>query len=108
MSPVFLKNPRRVEALCCLLQIALQAYQTLERVYRNQVGADEPVQVRRMTAEQLLRAFAVYGLVVTRSPVGRVVHTTRLSKRQRQLLDRLHFPTPAQRLNHILRPEPSG
>jgi hypothetical protein len=32
VSPVFLQSPRRVEALACLLQIALQVYQVLERL----------------------------------------------------------------------------
>jgi uncharacterized protein DUF4277 len=108
VSPIFLKTPRRVEALLCLLQIALQAYQTLERLYRNNVGPDEPAAVRRLTTERMLRTFGVYGLIVTRGPVGRVVQTTRLTYRQQELLDRLHFPTPAQRLRQLLRPEPSG
>jgi hypothetical protein len=34
VRPVFLKSPRRVEALVTLLQLALQAYQVLERRYR--------------------------------------------------------------------------
>jgi hypothetical protein len=55
-----------------------------------------------------LRIFSVYGLLVSRTTYGRVVHTTRRSNRQRQILDRLRFPTPAQRLNQILRPEASG
>jgi hypothetical protein len=108
VSPVFLKSPRRVEALACLLHIALQIYQVLERLYRQRVPADAPVREQRLTTERLLRIFSVYGLLVTRTAYGRVVHTTRLSNRQRQILERLHFPTPAQRLNRILRPEPSG
>src|SRR5262245_11954275 len=40
--PVFLKSPRRVEALVTLLQIALQAYQVLERRYRQTVPAEAP------------------------------------------------------------------
>jgi hypothetical protein len=108
VSPVFLKSPRRIEALACLLQIALQLYQVLERLYRQAVAADEAASERRLTTERLLRIFSVYGLLVTRTPLGRVVQTTRLSNRQRQILDRLHFPTPAQTLNRILRPEPSG
>jgi hypothetical protein len=35
VRPVFLKSPRRVKALVTLLQIALQAYQVLERRYRR-------------------------------------------------------------------------
>jgi hypothetical protein len=106
VSPVFLKSPRRVEALVCLLEIALQAYQVLERLYRQRVAPEEPAGEARLTAERMLRIFAVYGLLVTHTTVGRVVHTTRLSNRQRQILQRLHFPTPAQILNRKLRPPP--
>ena len=105
---MFLKSPRRVEALACLLQIALQVYQILERLYRQSVAADAPVGEQRLTAERLLRIFSVYGLLVTRTACGRVVQPTRMSHRQRQILERLHFPTPAQRLNRILRPDPGG
>jgi transposase len=67
VSPVFLKSPRRVEALVCLLQVALQAYQVLERLYRQRVPEDEPCTQKRMTAESLLRIFQVYGLVLERN-----------------------------------------
>lgn len=107
VSPVFLKSPRRVEALLCLLQVALQAYQVLERLYRQNVAPDEAPTEKRLTAERMLRIFQVYGLYVERTRVGRVVHTTRLSNRQKQILHRLRFPTPAQRLNHILAPPPT-
>ena len=59
VRPVFLKSPRRVEALVTLLQIALQAYQVLERRYRQTVAADAPVSEQRMTAETRLRHFRV-------------------------------------------------
>src|SRR5262249_56210013 len=38
VRPVFLKSPRRVEALVCLMQVALTAYQLLERLYRQSVA----------------------------------------------------------------------
>jgi transposase len=107
VSPVFLKSPRRVEALICLLQIALQAYQVLERLYRQNVPTEEAPAEKRLTAERMLRIFQVYGLIVERTAVGRVVHTTRLSCRQKQILYRLGFPTPAQTLSQILLPQPS-
>jgi Domain of unknown function (DUF4277) len=107
VSPVFLKSPRRVEALVCLLQVALQAYQVLERLYRQNVAPDEAPAEKRLTAERMLRIFQVYGLYVERTRVGRVVHTTRLSNRQKQILHRLRFPTPAQRLTRILAPPPT-
>ena len=34
VHPIFLKSPSRVEALVCLLQIALLVFQILERRYR--------------------------------------------------------------------------
>lgn len=108
VSPVFLKSPRRVEALVCLLQVALQAYQVLERLFRQSVPTEESQAEKRMTAESLLRVFRVYGLLVSNTRVGRVVHCTRLSNRQKQILHRLNFPTPAQILARILLPEPSG
>jgi transposase len=108
VSPVFLKSPRRVEALVCLLQIALQAYQVLERLYRQSVPSEDSQAEKRMTAESLLRIFRVYGLLISNTRVGRVVHSTRLSNRQKQILHRLNFPTPAQILARILLPEPFG
>lgn len=108
VSPVFLKSPRRVEALVCLLQVALQAYQVLERLYRQSVLAEESRTEKRMTTECLLRIFQVHGLLVSNTPVGRVVHTTRLSNRQKQILHRLNFPTPAQTLARILAVAPFG
>jgi hypothetical protein len=108
VRPVFLKSPRRVEALVTLLQIALQAYQVLERRYRQTVAADAPVSEQRMTAETLLRHFRVYGCIVTWENVGRVIHATRLTSRQRQILNQLSLPTPAQTLRRILDPVPTG
>jgi Domain of unknown function (DUF4277)/Transposase DDE domain len=107
VSPVFLKSPRRVEALVCLLQVALQAYQVLERLYRQSVSEEASQQEQRMTTEQLLRAFQVYGLLECDTNCGRVIHPTRMSNRQRQILNHLHFPTPAQTLERLLLPQPS-
>jgi hypothetical protein len=108
VRPVFLKSPRRVEALVTLLQIALQAYQVLERRFRQTVPEDAPASEQRMTAESLLRQFRVYGCIVTSENVGRVIHATRLTSRQRQILNQLSLPTPAQTLRRILHPVPTG
>lgn len=107
VAPAFLKSPSRIEALVCLLEIALQAYQVLERLYRTQVLAEEARDERRMTAERMLRTFQVYGLYIERIPIGNVVHTTRLTERQKQILSRLGFPTPEEMLRRMLRPPPS-
>lgn len=108
VRPVFLKTPRRVEALVCLLQLALQAYQVLERRYRQTIAADAPVAEYRMTSESLLRQFQVYGLIIQRSPVGRVVYATRLTSRQRHILNQLSYPTPARVLSRTLDAVPTG
>jgi hypothetical protein len=108
VRPVFLKSPRRVESLVTLLQIALQIYQVLERRYRQTVPADAPANEQRMTAEALLRQFRVYGCVVTSEKLGQVVHATRLTSRQRQILNQLSLATPAQTLRRILQPVPTG
>jgi len=108
VRPVFLKSPRRVEALVTLLQIALQAYQVLERRYRQTVPEEAPASEQRLTAETLLRQFRVYGCIVTSEKVGRVIHATRLPSRQRQILNQLSLPTPAQTLRRILHPVLTG
>ena len=108
VRPVFLKSPRRVEALVCLLHIALQTHQLLERLYRQRMPANAPANERRCTAETLLREFKVCGVLVDRTTLGPVVRATRPSARQRQILSRLGLPTVAQTLARTLPPAPTG
>ena len=108
VRPVFLKSPRRVEALVCLLSVALTAYQLLERFYRQSVPADADATEWHRTTESLLRAFRGYGLIERRTRLGRVVHATRLTAEQARVLQQLHFPTPAQLLAQVLVPLPAG
>jgi transposase len=108
VRPVFLKSPERVEAMLCLLQLALQAQQVLERRYRQTIERDAPLREQRMTVESLRREFRVYGLLIRQSPIGRVVHATRLTSRQRRILNQLSLPTPAQTLARTLTPVPTG
>lgn len=108
VRPVFLKTPRRVEALVCLMQVALTAYQLLERLYRRSVPQRATVEEQRRTAESLLREFRSYGLIERRTRLGRVVQGTRLTGRQQQILLQLRFPTPARLLAQILPPLPLG
>jgi transposase len=108
VSPVFLKSPRRVEALVCLLQIALQVYQMLERLYRQRVPAAAPRSEKRLSAETILRTFEVQGLLVEQTAVGRVVHATHPTRRQRQILDQLGLATPATYIAQRLAPVPTG
>lgn len=108
VTPVFLKTPRRVEALVSLLFLGLQAYMTLERLYRQRVaGVGEPKE-QRTTAEQILRQFEVCGLVIRQSPLGELVRASQLSAEQRRILNQLSLPTPAQILRRNLDPPPSA
>ena len=94
VRPVFLKSCQRVEALVCLLQVALTAYQLLERLYRQSVAADADALELHRTTESLLRAFRGYGLIERSTRLGRVVHATRLTSEQSRILQQLGFPTP--------------
>ena len=107
VHPVFLKNPRRVEALVHLLLIALTAYYLIQRQYRQQVEPTASETEKRTTTETILRAFQNYTLLIERKPFGRVVYATVLSARQRQILQRLNVPTPAQMLSRKLLQPPS-
>jgi transposase len=108
VRPVFLKSCQRVEALVCLMQVALTAYQMLERFYRQSVPADaDPLELHR-TTESLLREFRGYGLIERTTPLGRVVHATRLTSEQARVLRQLGFPTPAKLLAQVLAPLPLG
>jgi transposase len=106
VRPVFLKSPRRVEALVCLMQVALTAYQLLERFYRQSAPEGATAAEQRRTAESLLREFRSYGLIERQTRLGRVVRATRLTARQQQILRQLGFPSPAQLLAQVLPPLP--
>lgn len=102
VRPLFLKSAERVEALVYLLKIALTAYQLLQRLYRQAVPANAPVADQRLTTESILRAFRTCALVKEETPLGCVIHPLQLTKRQRHLLARLNFPSPAQTLSRRL------
>jgi transposase len=108
VRPVFLKSPRRVEALVSLLHIALQTHQLLERLWRQRVPDDARESEKRCTADTLLRDFKVCGLLARRTRVGRVISATKLSTRQQEILSRLKLPTPGQTLARTLPPVPTG
>jgi len=107
LAPVFLKTPRRVEALVSVLFLALQAYMTMERLYRQRVPSDAAPSERRMTAEGILRSFRLCGLTVRDCPAGEVVSATALSANQRRILHHLSLPTPAKTLQKNLRAPPT-
>ncbi len=102
VHPVFLKTPRRVEALVFLMMITLTLYFLLQRLYRQSVPAEAPLKERRTTTETILRAFSRYMLLIHHRRLGREVQTTRLTTRQRQILNQLGFDTPAQILSRRL------
>jgi hypothetical protein len=106
VRPLFLKSPERVEALVYLLKIALTAYHLIQRRYRQAVPEDAPAPERRLTTESILRAFRVCSLVKETTALGCVIHPVQLTSRQREILTRLHFPTPAQTLCKRLPPYP--
>jgi len=102
VHPVFLKSPRRVEALVFLLMITLTLYFLIQRIYRQNVPDDASVKERRTTTQTILRAFNNYMLIIHRTRLGREVQPTRLTTRQRQILQQLGFDTPAQILSRRL------
>jgi len=102
VHPVFLKSPRRVEALVFLMMIALTAYFLLQRMYRKSLPAKASPKEQRTTTQTLLRAFSSYMLLIHHSRLGREVQPTRLTTRQREILQRLGFDTPAQILSRQL------
>jgi len=106
VTPIFLKTPRRVEALVSLLFLALQANMTLERLYRQTAPLNAQPQQRRMTAEKILRTFDVCGLIVEDHPYGECVHAAALTSEQRSILSQLSLPTPTQILRNNLDPPP--
>jgi len=82
VTPIFLKTPRRVEALVSLLFLALQAYMTLERLYRQSVPANAKPAQHRMTAENILNKFRVCCLIVEQQPYGELLQAARLTAEQ--------------------------
>lgn len=102
VRPVFLQSPQRVEALVFLMMIALTLYYLLQRQYRQAVPAKAKPKERRTTTLTLMRAFANYTLLIHQTRLGQEVQTTQLTTRQRQILQQLGFPTPAQILRRRL------
>ena len=102
VHPVFLQSPRRVEALVFLMMIALTTYYLLQRIYRQSVPPDATGKQRRTTAETILRTFSTYTLIIQKTRLGRIVHPTRLTRQQRDMLGLLGFHTPAQILSRKL------
>ena len=102
VRPLFLHTPERVEALVFLLLAVLMLYYLLLRLYRQSVPADASAKEQRTTTETILQAFSSYCLLIHRTRLGREVQPTRLTTRQREILNQLGFSTPAQILSQRL------
>jgi len=105
VRPVFLHSPRRIEALMFLMVIALMVHYLIQRTYRASQPEDAPLKESRITTRTLLGEFRNYTLLIQHQRHGREVSPTRLTARQREILQRLGLPTPAQYL-HCLLPRP--
>ena len=102
VRPVFLHTPERVEALVFLLMAVLMLYYLLQRIYRQTIPAGATQKEQRTTARTILQAFSTYTLLIHHTQLGREVQPTRLTKRQREILQQLGFATPAQILSKRL------
>lgn len=102
VHPIFLKSPERVESLVFLMMVTLTLYFLLQRIYRQSVPPKAPTKEKRTTTATILRAFNTYTLIIQRTRLGREVQPTRLTTRQRQILQQLGFDTPAQVLSRRL------
>ena len=107
MTPIFLKTPSRVEALVSLLFLALQAYMTLERLYRRTVRPDAKPTEQCLTAERLLKQFEVCGLIVEQQSYGELIHGAKLTRAQRSIFTQLSLATPTEILRRNLSPPPA-
>jgi hypothetical protein len=107
VHPLFLHSPKRVEALVFLMMIVLQLYYLVQRLYRQSVPSNASEKEKRTTTQTILSAFTSYTLLIHHSRVGREVQPTQLTSRQRQILQRLGFATPAQVLSKCLARPPT-
>ena len=94
VRPVFLHSPERVKALMFLMLAVLMLYYLLQRQYRQSVPAGASVKEQRTTARTILDAFSKYCLLITQTRFGREIQPTRLTRRQREILQQLRFSTP--------------
>ena len=102
VRPVFLHTPQRVEALVFLMIAVLMLYYLLQRLYRQTVPKDATAKEQRTTTRTILEAFSSYTLLIHHTRLGREVQPTRLTTRQRAIIQQLGFSTPAQILSKRL------
>lgn len=102
VRPVFLHSARRIESLMFLMVIALMVHYLIQRTYRASLPKNAPPKERHTTTRTLLKEFRNYTLLIAEQRRGRTISPTRLTARQREILQRLDLPTPAQFLSRIL------
>ena len=105
VAPVFLKSPKRVESLVCLLMMALQFRQVVERRYRMKQAPGKELSESRMTVERLERAFRTCHAILWQQAGRDTLTPSRVPSRQRDILLSLHFPSLHRQLLHH---QPSG
>jgi hypothetical protein len=104
VAPVFLKTPKRVEALIFLIHLALVAQQAMERVYRKKMSTATTRD--RTTATRLFGKFRHCNVMLEFHPQGVIAHATNLTPEQRQILRTLGLPTIYEFLKSNLPPRP--
>jgi transposase len=102
VRPVFLHKPQRVEALVFLMMIALTLHFLIQRTYRSNLPSNATLKQRRTTTLTLLKAFDNYALLIENNRYHHIVHPTRLTPRQHEILRLLDLPTPAEFLRRLL------
>ena len=107
VRPIFLHTPERVEALVFLLIVVLMAYYLLQRTYRAAIPADASESDHRTTTNTLFEAFRSYTLLVHRTRMGQAIQPTKLTSKQREVLQRVGFESPAQVLSKRLPRSPT-
>jgi hypothetical protein len=91
VSPVYLKQPIRIEGLLFLLWLALVAYLLIERQYRNHTKV--PKQTRR-TTRNILEVFAGYAWVWIKVPEGHDRRPSVLTVDQQEIYPALKLNPP--------------
>ena len=100
-------TPSRVEALVSLLFLVLQAYMTLERLYRQTACANAKLSERHITAERILKKFTTCSLIVEQQEDGELIQVARLNRIQRTILTQRSLATPTEILRKNLPPPPT-
>jgi len=92
VHPLWLHKEERIRALLLLFVLALIVYTVIELCsVRTKLGTKH---YHKMTARELIRAFGVVDLIELRIRGRPTQWKLKLSRRQRELLQRLRLPTP--------------